>query len=120
MCRDELSRHLFKIKCVKLDGFVKSSLFVMPDLIRHLEPVEFTGFRLPDRVRHRLRRNDGKTEELTFYEFIKNGVDTMEGTIHTLQEYMFRTETITYILIVIALFAITFFWKFLNGRDDEE
>jgi len=44
----------------------------------------------------------------------------MEGSIHTLQEYMFRTETITYILIVIALFAITFFWKFINGRDDEE
>jgi len=29
------------------DGFVKSPLIVMPDLIRHPEPVEFTGFRLP-------------------------------------------------------------------------
>jgi hypothetical protein len=44
----------------------------------------------------------------------------MESTIHTLQEYMFRTESITYILIVLALFAITFFWKFLNGRNDED
>jgi len=31
----------------KLDGFVKSPIIVMPDLIRHPEPVEFTGFRLP-------------------------------------------------------------------------
>jgi hypothetical protein len=44
----------------------------------------------------------------------------MEGTIHTLQEYMFRTESITYILIVGALFAITFFWLFLSQRDDDE
>jgi hypothetical protein len=29
------------------DGPVKSLLFVMPDLIRHPELVEFTGFRLP-------------------------------------------------------------------------
>jgi hypothetical protein len=27
-----------------IDGFVKSPLTVMPDLIRHPEPVEFTGF----------------------------------------------------------------------------
>ena len=44
----------------------------------------------------------------------------MEGTIHTLQEYMFRTETITYILIVAALLGITFFWLFLSQRDDDE
>ncbi len=44
----------------------------------------------------------------------------MEGTIHTLQEYMFRTESITYILIVVALFAVPFFWKFLNERNDED
>jgi hypothetical protein len=31
-------------RLVKLDGFVKSPLTVMPDLIRHPEPVEFTGF----------------------------------------------------------------------------
>ena len=44
----------------------------------------------------------------------------MEGTIHTLQEYMFRTESTTYILIVAALFAIVFFWRFLTERDDDE
>jgi hypothetical protein len=32
---------------IKFDGFVKSLLIVMPDLIRHPEPIEFTGFRLP-------------------------------------------------------------------------
>jgi hypothetical protein len=30
-----------------VDGLVKSPLIVMPDLIRHPEPIEFTGFRLP-------------------------------------------------------------------------
>lgn len=45
----------------------------------------------------------------------------MEGTIHTLHEYMFRTESITYFLIVVALLGITLFWLFLNqGNDDEE
>ena len=44
----------------------------------------------------------------------------MNGTIHTLQEYMFRTESITYILIVGALLGITFFWMFLSQRDDDE
>jgi hypothetical protein len=44
----------------------------MPDLIRHPEPLKFTGFQLPDRVRHRPRRNDVKSEELTFCEVIKN------------------------------------------------
>jgi hypothetical protein len=44
----------------------------------------------------------------------------MEGTIHTLHEYMFHTESITYILIIGALLAITFFWLFLNQRDDDE
>lgn len=44
----------------------------------------------------------------------------MESTIHTLQEYMFRTESITYILIVGALIAITLWYCFLTDRDDEE
>ncbi|MGD2272050.1 MAG: hypothetical protein PVI06_16735 [Desulfobacterales bacterium] len=43
----------------------------------------------------------------------------MEGAIHTLHEFMFRTETITYILIVAALIAVTGFWLFLTGRDEE-
>ena len=44
----------------------------------------------------------------------------MEGTIHTLQEYMLHTESITYILIVVALIGITFFFRFLTDRDDDE
>jgi len=30
----------------KIDGLVKSLKIVMPDLIRHPERIEFTGFRL--------------------------------------------------------------------------
>ena len=44
----------------------------------------------------------------------------MEGTIQTLHEYMFRTESITYLIIIGALLGITFFWLFLNQRDDDE
>ena len=44
----------------------------------------------------------------------------MEEAIHTLQEYMFHTESITYILIIGALLVITFFWLFLSQRDDDE
>jgi hypothetical protein len=44
----------------------------------------------------------------------------MEGGIYTLHEHMLHTEGITYILIVGALLAITFFWLFLSQRDDDE
>lgn len=44
----------------------------------------------------------------------------MENTIHTLQEFMLHTESITYILIVAALIAVTFFYRFLTERDDDE
>ena len=44
----------------------------------------------------------------------------MEPTIHTLQEYMLHTETVTYIIIVAALIGITFFYRFLTERDDDE
>ena len=44
----------------------------------------------------------------------------MDGTIHTLQDYMLHTENITYILIVAALIGITFFFRFLTDRDDDE
>ena len=44
----------------------------------------------------------------------------MDGAIHTLQEYMFHTETITYILIIGALLGFTFFYLFLSQRDDDE
>ena len=41
-------------------------------------------------------------------------------TIHTLQDYMLRTESITYIIIVAALIGFTFFYRFLTERDDDE
>jgi hypothetical protein len=44
----------------------------------------------------------------------------METTIHTLQEYMLHTESITYIIIVAALIGMTFFYRFLTDRDDDE
>jgi hypothetical protein len=44
----------------------------------------------------------------------------METTIHTLQDYMLHTESITYIIIVAALIGITFFYRFLIERDDDE
>ena len=44
----------------------------------------------------------------------------MEATIHTLQDYMLHTETVTYIIIVAALVGITFFFRFLTERDDDE
>ncbi|ABW68057.1 MAG: hypothetical protein SWC96_00110 [Thermodesulfobacteriota bacterium] len=44
----------------------------------------------------------------------------MEGTIHTLHEFMLKTESITYILIVFGLIGITLFWRFLTERDDGE
>jgi len=44
----------------------------------------------------------------------------MEGTIYTLQDYMLHTESITYILIVGALIGITFFYRFLTERGDDE
>ena len=43
----------------------------------------------------------------------------MDG-INTLHEFMFRTESITYIIIVAALIGITFFFRFLTDRDDDE
>ena len=43
----------------------------------------------------------------------------MENTIHTLQDYMLHTESITYIIIVAALIGITFSYRFLTDRDDE-
>ncbi len=39
--------------------------------------------------------------------------------IHTLQEFMVHTENVTYILIVIALIAITAFWYFLTEKDED-
>jgi len=43
----------------------------------------------------------------------------MTHTINTLHDFMVRTEGITYILIVVALFCFVFFWRFLTGRDED-
>lgn len=40
-------------------------------------------------------------------------------TINTLHEFMLRTESITYILVILALIGITGFWVFLSGQDDD-
>jgi hypothetical protein len=41
-------------------------------------------------------------------------------TIQTLQDFMLHTESITYIIIVAALIGITFFYRFLTDRDDDD
>jgi hypothetical protein len=43
----------------------------------------------------------------------------MDNTIYTLHDFMFHTESVTYILIVLALLGITGFWLFLSGNDRE-
>jgi hypothetical protein len=43
----------------------------------------------------------------------------MESAIHTLHDFMFRTESITYILIVASLIGIAGFWIFLSGSDKD-
>ena len=44
----------------------------------------------------------------------------MEGTIHTLHEFMLHTENISYILVVIYLIGIAAFWRFLTDRDKDQ
>jgi len=51
---------------LKIDEFVISSTTVMPDLIRHPEYTEITGFWLPDLVQDRLHRNDASKRFQTF------------------------------------------------------
>ena len=43
----------------------------------------------------------------------------METAFYSLHEFMIRTESVTYILIVAALLGITGFWLFLSGRDQD-
>ena len=43
----------------------------------------------------------------------------MEGVFYTLQDFFTHTKGVIYILIVISLFAVTGFWSFLVGRDDD-
>ena len=43
----------------------------------------------------------------------------METVFHSLHDFMLPTESITYILIVVALVGITGFWLFLSDSDDK-
>lgn len=43
----------------------------------------------------------------------------MEGIFYTLQEFMTYTKGITYIIMVLALFAFLGFWQYLAGNDEE-
>ena len=42
----------------------------------------------------------------------------MEGQIVTLQDFMYTTKSITYLVIVAALIAFPIFWRFLTDRDE--
>jgi hypothetical protein len=42
----------------------------------------------------------------------------MDGQIFTLQDFMFSTKSITYLVIVAALIAFPIFWRFLTDRDE--
>ncbi|MDJ0666636.1 MAG: hypothetical protein QNJ61_05140 [Desulfobacterales bacterium] len=42
----------------------------------------------------------------------------MDGNIFTLQDFMFFTKAITYLVIVAALIAFPAFWLFLTDRDE--
>jgi hypothetical protein len=42
----------------------------------------------------------------------------MEGQIQTLQDFMYHTKSITYLVVVAALILFPLFWKFLTGRDE--
>lgn len=43
----------------------------------------------------------------------------MDGIYYTLQDFMTHTKGVTYIIMVLALIAITAFWRFLTDRDDD-
>jgi hypothetical protein len=42
----------------------------------------------------------------------------MDGQISTLQDFMYFTKSITYLVIVAALIAFPIFWRFLTSRDE--
>lgn len=44
----------------------------------------------------------------------------MDNMFYTLHDFMFRTESITYIIVIAALIAIPLFWRFLNERDGDD
>lgn len=43
----------------------------------------------------------------------------MDHIYYTLQDFMTHTKGVTYIIMVLALIAITAFWRFLTDRDDD-
>lgn len=43
----------------------------------------------------------------------------MDNSIVTLHDFMLRTESITYILVVVVLVSFLFFWRFLTDRDED-
>ena len=44
----------------------------------------------------------------------------MDNTFFTLQEFMIHTKGVTYVLMVVILFAMLGFWHFLVERDDDK
>ena len=44
----------------------------------------------------------------------------MTDSIHTLQEFMFQTKGIIYILAIGFLIGFTWFWRFLHKYDRDE
>lgn len=44
----------------------------------------------------------------------------MDNMIYTLHDFMFRTESITYIIVVAALIGFPLFWRFLTARDKSD
>jgi hypothetical protein len=43
----------------------------------------------------------------------------MDNAIVTLHDFMLRTESITYILVVVVLVGFPFFWRFLTDREED-
>lgn len=43
----------------------------------------------------------------------------MEDIFYTLQDFYTYTKGVTYVLIVMILFGMVGFWRFLTGRDDD-
>ena len=44
----------------------------------------------------------------------------MSESIHTLQEFMFQTKGILYMLAIGYLVGFVCFWKFLHGRPKQD
>ena len=44
----------------------------------------------------------------------------MEGAFYTLQDFMMHSKSVTYLLMVAALFAFVYYWRFLTDRDGDD